>query len=516
MLSSLLGKKRKSSPLKANQSMALAGQGGTSEPPVPYHVYGSNTSNSLRTQAAADVMSHAVENGTKMGSRANRKTHRQGSTSRAESRDSRIHNLPTAPRGDAVKSSIPTFFHGNPQSTAPEIIYVPEEQKYQVLPVGQTLKIMDSKHGGHLKGVFIMLPRNKVSEFATQKTFQTFHKILMSPAAKSATTRGKSTKKEGQYRQPEFESKEEAKYISFGAMPIQGERYILDNMKDITNDSSDYAEVSRFFSAAENHAKQYLPSGYVQGLQEIQKKIGYVGFPLNSLKRSTIWTTVACGYNVFLPMHYDEDFFWSLTTVLANRNFVLDDKIMNYFCFPHYGVAVALRPGDVLIFNPLVHHCVSTRETTEDVVCLSLYLKTKNIAGNDVQQQLSGEQWTILEKLLTPKQLVAAKKKFTRQNPRKSIIKEKDQEETNGVDTQHQHPHGWHRRRHNPKKLKGQDNKPLAMVLCSACKKKLPWMDYSRTQLKKGHGKQKCTNCVSGTGLPVVLIDQQEAELTHL
>jgi hypothetical protein len=30
-------------------------------------------------------------------------------------------------------------------------------------------------------------------------------------------------------------------------------------------------------------------------------------------------------------------------------------------CFPEYGVAVALRPGDVLLFNPQNYHCLLKR-----------------------------------------------------------------------------------------------------------------------------------------------------------
>ena len=35
-----------------------------------------------------------------------------------------------------------------------------------------------------------------------------------------------------------------------------------------------------------------------------------------------------------------------------------DDAVV-YFCFPTLGVAVPLRPGDFLLFNALIPHCVS-------------------------------------------------------------------------------------------------------------------------------------------------------------
>ena len=35
--------------------------------------------------------------------------------------------------------------------------------------------------------------------------------------------------------------------------------------------------------------------------------------------------------------------------------------ISNYFCFPGIGIAVGLRPGDIILFNPLYPHCISTK-----------------------------------------------------------------------------------------------------------------------------------------------------------
>jgi hypothetical protein len=57
-----------------------------------------------------------------------------------------------------------------------------------------------------------------------------------------------------------------------------------------------------------------------------------------------------------------------------------------YFCFPEYKVAVGLRPGDVLFFNPLHHHCVSQRSEDyrlEEVFVTSFYLKTSQVSLND-------------------------------------------------------------------------------------------------------------------------------------
>ena len=48
--------------------------------------------------------------------------------------------------------------------------------------------------------------------------------------------------------------------------------------------------------------------------------------------------------------------------------------------------AIALRPGDVLFFNPLQKHCLSQRTLhylDEKLYCSAFYLTTKQISGND-------------------------------------------------------------------------------------------------------------------------------------
>ena len=91
--------------------------------------------------------------------------------------------------------------------------------------------------------------------------------------------------------------------------------------------------------------------------------------------------------------HTDEDFFYSLTTTASAHGlkhdidrYKVDAEVCNYFTFAEQGVAIALRPGDMLIFNPLYQHCLSSRTSfykNKDVFCLSLYLKTLIVGKND-------------------------------------------------------------------------------------------------------------------------------------
>ena len=60
---------------------------------------------------------------------------------------------------------------------------------------------------------------------------------------------------------------------------------------------------------------------------------------------------------------------------IDNHNYANDDKIICYFAFPRIGVAVALQPGDFLLFNPQKPHSVSSCCNREDnIFIISSYL----------------------------------------------------------------------------------------------------------------------------------------------
>ena len=72
------------------------------------------------------------------------------------------------------------------------------------------------------------------------------------------------------------------------------------------------------------------------------------------------------------------------------HKYEFDAKVTNYFTFAEQGIAVALRPGDMLLFNPMYQHCVSSRTLHyqgKDVFCVSLYLKTAIVGGNNNNEE---------------------------------------------------------------------------------------------------------------------------------
>ncbi len=102
-----------------------------------------------------------------------------------------------------------------------------------------------------------------------------------------------------------------------------------------------------------------------------------------------------------LRCHVDDDFCHSIMTVHVNgKKYEDGDSVVIYFGFPRLGLAVPLRPGDALIFNPREEHALSSRCDNEtEVYTISLYLKTAVVGLNDNDVQLTPSLEMLLNEL---------------------------------------------------------------------------------------------------------------------
>ena len=108
------------------------------------------------------------------------------------------------------------------------------------------------------------------------------------------------------------------------------------------------------------------------------------------------------GLMFFLRCHTDADFTFSIIQVFlkGKSTYLSHDDVVVYFCFPTLGVAVPLRPGDYLLFNARIPHCISSRCKLEDeIMCTSTYLKTAIVGMNNNDLPLTQEQALILDNL---------------------------------------------------------------------------------------------------------------------
>jgi hypothetical protein len=120
--------------------------------------------------------------------------------------------------------------------------------------------------------------------------------------------------------------------------------------------------------------------------------------PTSTLK---YYKALAFGCNVYLRCHTNSDFTMSMAQIHLKRKatYELDDDVVVNFCFPTLGVAVSLRPGDFLLFNALIPHCVSSRcRQDDDIYCIVMYLKTSVVGMNNNQLPVSSIQSVLADR----------------------------------------------------------------------------------------------------------------------
>ena len=83
--------------------------------------------------------------------------------------------------------------------------------------------------------------------------------------------------------------------------------------------------------------------------------------------------------------HTDDNLRYSTVIVLKKGHVcTLEDEIVAYFCFTRPGLAVPMRPGDVITFNAQEWHMCSSRANKSDTIYgLAIYLKSRTAGGND-------------------------------------------------------------------------------------------------------------------------------------
>lgn len=116
-------------------------------------------------------------------------------------------------------------------------------------------------------------------------------------------------------------------------------------------------------------------------------------------KKAQFYGALAVGIDVLLATHTDKDFAYSAVIVLCRSNeHMNDERVLVYFAFPALGIAIPLKLGDVLFFNPNEPHCITSRVNESDhIYCASLYLKSASLGLNNNSIPLTNNQKTVLE-----------------------------------------------------------------------------------------------------------------------
>ena len=190
------------------------------------------------------------------------------------------------------------------------------------------------------------------------------------------------------------------KYVCAGNRPNRkGEGVDINvNVKEV--DARSWNKIVDYVVRCETAFTKWIDSNILGAIRFAKEIVNYARLPRkgSGKKTASIFGSIAFGQNVYLNSHWDADFTYSIVTVHrpprnGRSKYDLDDDIICYFVFPRYGMAVPLRPGDILIFNPQEYHSVSSRVCDEDdISCLSIYLKSAIVGLWDNDIELTQEQ----------------------------------------------------------------------------------------------------------------------------
>jgi hypothetical protein len=254
--------------------------------------------------------------------------------------------------------------------------------------VYEKLRIFDDKAGSRLMEseqvpIYIHVPRDQVlmNTGSSVADVQCLKSLLQHHSKIAA----RGTKRNGVCTQ----------YATFG---IHAHRYKsgLGEKKVNENCLADYGHLKKMIKRMEFFASAYLPFGLLSSLRHGRQVVGdRVDIHQSSRQHSqSVWSSIATSFNYVSPAHVDKDAFLSCLTVSyapqppdtsVKFRYKMDMPVAVYFCFPQYNVAVGLRPGDVLFFNPLHYHCVSQRTEdykSDEIYVTSFYIKSSQLSGN--------------------------------------------------------------------------------------------------------------------------------------
>ena len=120
--------------------------------------------------------------------------------------------------------------------------------------------------------------------------------------------------------------------------------------------------------------------------------------PTKDVGHRSIYQGLAFSINVHLNCHQDKDFTYCAVTVHTRDEYNYEHDIVAYFAFPNLGLAIPLRPGDQLFFNPDEPHMVSSRcRNSDEVYCVSFYLKSSLFGLNDHPMPLLPSEKNLLK-----------------------------------------------------------------------------------------------------------------------
>jgi hypothetical protein len=226
----------------------------------------------------------------------------------------------------------------------------------------------------------IVIPRHKTMEKVNDQNTANVVKAL-DKLQKTETNCKRSSKKTGI-------STSHATYAIAGSKIHRGGPGFLPDKLSASNPRASNT-LCKLAKRMEHAVTEFIPSFLLAG---IMKANSMKAWP--TMQQSKFVAAMASSVNYSAPAHVDDDYLFSIHQ-LNVEGCTTDNEIAQYFCFPTYGFAIGLRPGDIILFNPHVYHCLSKKRAAyaeKDVHVTTFYVKTAHVGKNDNSLPLTEEE----------------------------------------------------------------------------------------------------------------------------
>ena len=363
------------------------------------HTYSANTNSSERTRVGASA---SIYNGKVKSSKAKKNSRRRERKKLLKQQKQLISvevpsHISQGWSDDHINSKSVVYdggVDGNPPISPPtgmkwdEAVRIVDNPHLHIADSSFDKGLIYTKSGDS-HPAFLKIPRDKALEFTELKSNGNSDKLcdalgLAIDVTAKSNTRGSKRETFSEYAVCNLGVKASrgcrglSKDYQINKMPSKQYNCIVDHVSKCT---------SAFESIINTDVIRHTDKAIdLNGWELMKRTDGTVG--------SWIFPAINIAKQAFLRAHVDDDFTYSVVSVhIPDHLYINDDKILSYFVFPTLRIAVPLRPGDLLIFNPLVPHCLSSRCRSEDEVYThSMYLKTAVVGLNDNEKQLTEEQ----------------------------------------------------------------------------------------------------------------------------
>jgi hypothetical protein len=157
-----------------------------------------------------------------------------------------------------------------------------------------------------------------------------------------------------------------------------GHGFIHDKLSAVDPRASD--TLRKFAQRMEHVAAEFIPSCWLAAITIANTLSAWP-----AVGRSKFVAAMASSINYSAPAHVDDDYLFSIHRLNVDAC-IANNEMVQCFCFATYGFAIGLRPGDIILFNSHVYHCLSDKSTPyakRDVHVTTFYVKTAHVGKND-------------------------------------------------------------------------------------------------------------------------------------